>query len=87
MNRQGESSYVLTLELVLNRKWCWKQQALHRKFSLSYCEIANLKLLYGKETVSLGDFFTIKGSITDGKVVWQASQKVNYLGFRMGQAP
>ncbi|MGI6331071.1 MAG: formylmethanofuran dehydrogenase subunit C [Zhaonellaceae bacterium] len=52
----------------------------------SYREIAAVKLLYGKETVSLGDFFTIKGSITDGKVVVAGDlHKVNYLGFRMGQ--
>jgi formylmethanofuran dehydrogenase subunit C len=52
----------------------------------SHREIADLKLLYGKEKVSLGDFFAIKGSTTDGKVVVAGNlRKVNYLGFKMGQ--
>lgn len=47
-------------------------------------EIAYIELFYGKDKICLGDFFTVKGSIADGKIAVRGDLgKVNYLGYQM----
>jgi formylmethanofuran dehydrogenase subunit C len=77
---------ILTLELKQQPKVLLEAKNISPTYlgQKTALEIAQTELLYGKEKVKAADFFTIKGTIADGKIVMLGDlSKVHCLGFEM----